>query len=194
MGLSMEYGLESTSSWPRRNDPAGSPHPVIVGVVRVNWPSDGGPEPVELLAEAAAAAGRDSGAEQLLKSLDSVRAVRSETRRYPTGGRVLSTVCDMSSGEQVIGAFASAVDVLGSTASEATCVTGRPSGRWMFPLRHGFDSTSENPRSLHVSSAQYKHVVSARQRQISCLSAGHGPERTASIPISGVQAGSPPCL
>lgn len=65
--------------------------PVIVGVGQVNVPWDGAPEPAELLTEAAVTAGRDSGAEQLLKSLDSVRVVKSHSWRYRDLGALVAT-------------------------------------------------------------------------------------------------------
>jgi len=82
--------------------------PVIVGVGQVNVGSPGAPEPADLLAEAASIAGRDSGTEQLLKSLDSVRVVKSLSWRYRDLGALVAnrlgaspahTVCTTEGGQ-----------------------------------------------------------------------------------------------
>lgn len=63
--------------------------PVLVGAGQVNLPGDDSPQPAELLAEAAARAGADSGAPALLESLESVRVVRSLSWRYHDMGALV---------------------------------------------------------------------------------------------------------
>jgi acetyl-CoA C-acetyltransferase len=64
--------------------------PVIVGVGQVNVTSADAGEPAVLLTEAASIAGRDSGAEQLLKRLDSVRIVKSLSWKYRDLGALVA--------------------------------------------------------------------------------------------------------
>jgi len=71
----------------RRLDPR---TPVIVGVGQVNVDSADAPEPADLLTEAAGIAGRDSGAPQLLKSLDSVRVVKCLSWKYRDLGALVA--------------------------------------------------------------------------------------------------------
>ena len=71
----------------RRLDPR---TPVIVGVGQVNVDSADAPEPADLLTEAAGIAGRDSGAPQLLKGLDSVRVVKCLSWKYRDLGALVA--------------------------------------------------------------------------------------------------------
>ena len=72
---------------------AGGPDPrtpVVVGVGQVNRPGTDAPEPVDLIAEAARAAGADSGASGLLAAIDSVRIVRILSWRYRDPGLLIA--------------------------------------------------------------------------------------------------------
>jgi acetyl-CoA C-acetyltransferase len=64
--------------------------PVIVGVGQVNRAGTEAPEPVDLLAEAAARAGADSGAERLLAAADSIRVVRLLSWGYRDPGALVA--------------------------------------------------------------------------------------------------------
>jgi len=64
--------------------------PVIVGVGQVNHPGTDAPEPVDLITQAAIAAGDDSGAAGLLSAVESVRIVRMLSWRYRDPGLLIA--------------------------------------------------------------------------------------------------------
>ena len=64
--------------------------PVIVGVGQANRPGNDAPEPVDMIAEAAVAAGDDSGAGALLKAIESIRIVKILSARYRDPGLLVA--------------------------------------------------------------------------------------------------------
>ena len=75
--------------------------PVIIGVGQVNHTGGDGPEPVELLAEAARRAVADSGGVGVLGALQSVRVVNLLSRRYTDPGALVAEHLGVDVGETI---------------------------------------------------------------------------------------------